>query len=108
MLVRSAYLIGTVIKGEQEKFDAQMTGPVVEAIKGYPGLIDVVVKKEVGRDEGEEPVYMQFDLLFEDEDAMNVALASEHRNRIQLEIKKSMTAFSGRVSHSFAEILSAN
>ena len=47
MIVRSAFLEGTVAEADRVAFDAQLAGPVVDAIRTYPGILDVQLRRLV-------------------------------------------------------------
>lgn len=104
MIIRSAILEGTVPTVKQASFDAYMKDTVVPAIQTYPGIRDVALKRTVQSDDTAPPVYMVFDLKFDDLAAMNAALASETRKLVRECIAKGMTDFEGRVYHVVYEI----
>lgn len=99
MIVRSAILEGTVDAADQADFDAYMQNEVVAAIRTYPGICKVELKKLDHVDEGIAPPYMVFDLHFESLEAMNAALASETRQQVRDKIVQGMKPFKGRVYH---------
>lgn len=79
MIVRSAVLEGQVAPGREAAFDAAMAGEVLAAIRRYPGLIDVRLRRPAETEAGAPPVCMVFDLYFPDLAAMKAALASPIR-----------------------------
>lgn len=83
MIIRSAYLEGTVASAEREAFDAHMSGPVLAAIATYPGLRQVRLRKLALADAGAPPIYMVFDLYFDSLQAMDAALASPTRQAVR-------------------------
>ena len=99
MIVRSAVLEGRVTPGREAAFDAAMAGDVVAAIRRYPGLIDVKLRRPVETEEGAPPVCMVFDLYFETLAAMKDALASPIRQEVRGVIAAAMKDFEGRVYH---------
>ncbi|MBM3361655.1 MAG: EthD family reductase [Betaproteobacteria bacterium] len=99
MIIRSAYLEGTVASAEREAFDAHMSGPVLAAIATYPGLRQVRLRKLALADAGAPPIYMVFDLYFDSLQAMDAALASPTRQAVRDLIAQGMTPFQGRVYH---------
>lgn len=108
MIVRSAYLEGTVADTDRAAFDAHMTGPVLAAIATYPGIRQVRLRQLEVADEGAPPVYMVFDLLFDSLEDMNAALASPIRQAVRQKINEGMALFKGRVYHLvFREDMSA-
>ena len=99
MIIRTAILEGSIPDADQAQFDAQMSGPVLDAIGTYPGIRQVKLRRLVLADEGTPPVYMAFDLYFDSLDAMNAALASPTRQSVREQIGAVMGLFQGRVYH---------
>jgi len=99
MIVRSAFLEGTVAVAERARFDAHMAGPVLAAIGTYPGIRRVRLRRVEQADEGSPPNYMVFDLYFDSLDDMNAALASPIRQAVRELIAAGMGPFKGRVYH---------
>ncbi len=99
MIIRSAYLEGTVAPAEREAFDAHMSGAVLQAISDYPGLRQVRLRKLAQGEEGAPAVYMVFDLYFDNLEAMDAALASPIRQAVRETITQGMKPFQGRVYH---------
>jgi quinol monooxygenase YgiN len=99
MIVRSAFLEGTVADADRADFDAQLAGPVVDAIRTYPGILDVRLRRLVQADAGSPPVHAVFDLYFADLAAMEAALATPTRQAVRAQIAQVMTRFQGRVYH---------
>lgn len=99
MIVRSAVLEGTVAPERREAFDAHMGTVVLEAIAAYPGLRKVALRKPVESDGGAPPVYVVFDLYFDDLAAMHAALSSPVRQQVRGVIAAGMGDFQGRVYH---------
>jgi quinol monooxygenase YgiN len=99
MIVRSAFLEGTVAEADRADFDRQMSGPVLAAIATYPGIQGVKLRRLVQADAGAPPVYMVFDLYFEDVAAMDAALATPARQAVRQQISVAMARFQGRVYH---------
>ncbi|MCZ8103267.1 MAG: hypothetical protein ACRCU1_03815 [Alsobacter sp.] len=99
MIVRSAVLEGRVPEDRKAAFDDTMATAVVAAIRRYPGLIDVRLRRPVESEEGAPPVYMIFDLYFETLQAMKDALASPVRQEVRGVIAAGMKDFEGRVYH---------
>ena len=106
MIIRSAYLEGTVAEADRADFDRRMSEEVLPAIRAYPGLRDVKLRRLVEADEGATPVYMAFDLYFDSLDAMRAALASETRQIVRQKIAAAMGSFNGRVRHLVFEDIS--
>lgn len=105
MIIRSAFLLGTVAPSEQETFDAHMRNNVVKEILTYPGIKRVTLRKLDHADAGAEAAYMQFDLYFDSLQAMEEALASPVRQAVQTRIKAGMGPFEGRVTHVVSELI---
>ncbi|MBN9061818.1 MAG: hypothetical protein BGP06_14860 [Rhizobiales bacterium 65-9] len=99
MIIRSAYLEGDVPESDRAEFGRRMTESVMPAIRTYPGIRDVTLRRIAERDEGAPPVYMIFDLYFDSLDDMRAALASETRQLVRAKIGEAMTLFRGRVYH---------
>jgi uncharacterized protein (TIGR02118 family) len=99
MIVRSAFLEGTVAEADRAGFDRHMTETVLPAIATYPGIKAVQIRHVVEADPGAPPVYMIFDLHFDSLDAMNAALASDTRHEVRKTIAAVMPKFKGRVYH---------
>ncbi len=99
MIVRSAYLEGTVADADRAAFDALMCGEVIAAIATYPGIRSVKLRRTLQADEGAPPVYMVFDLRFDSLAAMDAALASPTRQAVRQKIGEAMRLFTGRVYH---------
>ncbi len=99
MIIRSAYLEGTVAEADRPAFDAHMRGPVMAAIATYPGLRDVRLRELARGEEGAPAVYMIFDLYFDSLADMDTALASATRQAVRATIQEGMRSFQGRVYH---------
>lgn len=103
MIVRSAVLEGSVPQADAGRFDGLMRGPVVDAIRTYPGIRQVRLRRLVQSDEGAPRNYMVFDLYFDDLAAMQAALASPIRQAVREQIAQAMVLFQGRVYHQVYE-----
>jgi hypothetical protein len=103
MLIRSAVLEGSVAEADREDFDRQMRTNVLAAIARYPHIREVRLRRQAEAEAGAPPVYMIFDLVFDDLGAMHAALASPVRQEVRGEISKAMQAFKGRVYHLIME-----
>ena len=99
MIVRSAYLEGTVADADRTAFDQLMSGEVIAAIATYPGIRSVRLRRTLQADEGAPPVAMAFDLRFDSLAAMDAALASPTRQAVRKKIGEAMRMFKGRVYH---------
>ncbi|MDB5601585.1 MAG: hypothetical protein JWN71_3629 [Xanthobacteraceae bacterium] len=99
MIVRSAYLEGTVAEQDRAQFDRQMRTDVVAAIGTYPGIRAVKLRRVAEIDDGAPPIYMVFDLYFDSLADMHAALASETRQAVRQQIGAAMPLFKGRVYH---------
>ena len=99
MMIRSAYLEGTVAETDVVAFDAHMQGPVMAAIATYPGIRDLRLRKIAQGEEGAPAYYMIFDLYFDSLEDMNAALASPTRQAVRSIIQQGMSMFKGRVFH---------
>ncbi len=99
MIVRSAVLEGTVAPADRAAFEQKMAGPVLDAIRTYPGIRAARLRRVEQRDEGSPPNYMVFDLYFDDLAAMDAALASPTRQAVREQIAQAMAQFQGRVYH---------
>jgi len=103
MIVRSAFLEGTVAEADRAEFNQHMSGPVRAALGTYPGILGAKLRWLVQADAGAPPVYMVFDLYFADLAAMEAALASPTRQAVRAQIAQAMTRFQGRVYHQVFE-----
>lgn len=99
MIIRSAFLEGEVAAGDRETFDRHMRETVVAAIRTYPGIRDVRLRRVARGEEGAPDIYMMFDLYFDSMEAMDAALASETRRLVRARIQEVMPSFKGRVYH---------
>ena len=99
MIVRSAVLEGHVAQERQDAFDRAMREQVLAAIRTYPGLRDVKLRKIAVPEAGAPDVYMSFDLYFDSLAEMDAALASETRQIVRKTIAENMSPFQGRVYH---------
>lgn len=99
MTVRCAYLEGSVPESAQPAFDALMRNTVVPALLTYPGIRQVRLKKLVQADEGANPHYMVFELVFDSLAAMDAALASPTRQAVRAHMAEAMKGFNGRIVH---------
>ncbi len=104
MIIRSAILEGSVADADSSQFDQQMRGPVLDAIATYPGIRSVKLRRLVQADAGTPPVYMVFDLYFDDIAAMDAALASPTRQAVRAQVAQSMSNFKGRIYHQVFEL----
>jgi len=105
MIIRSAFLHGSVPEPEQPDFDHHMRDTVVAEILTYPGIRRVSLRKLAQADAGADAAYMQFDLYFDSVDAMDAALVSPVRQAVQERIKAGMGPFSGRVTHVVSDLI---
>ncbi len=99
MIVRSAVLEGRVVPGREAAFDAVMSGDVLAAIRRYPGIVDVRLRRPVDQEDGAPPVCMIFDLYFRSLHDMKSALASPTRQEVRSFIAAAMKDFEGKVYH---------
>lgn len=99
MIIRSAVLEGHVADADRAEFDRRMAVDVRNAIARYPGLRDVRLRWPAETEVGAPPVYVIFDLYFDDLAAMRAALASPVRQEVRAEIGEAMRAFKGKVYH---------
>jgi len=99
MIVRSAVLEGHVPEDRRAAFDHAMATGVIAAIRRYPGLVDVRLRRPVEADEGAPAVHLVFDLYFDTLQAMRDALASPIRQEVRGVIAAAMKDFQGRVYH---------
>lgn len=99
MIIRCAFLEGTVAEADRAEFDAHMSGPVMAAIATYPGLRDVRLRRLARGEEGAPGIHMVFDLYFDSLQAMDEALASPTRQAVRETIAQGMRLFQGRVYH---------
>ena len=99
MIVRSAILDGHVEETDRERFDRGMRENVLPAIRAYPGIRDVRLRRLVMPEAGAPSAYMVFDLYFDSLAAMEAALASETRQVVRTKIMENMSLFKGRVYH---------
>jgi uncharacterized protein (TIGR02118 family) len=99
MIIRTAVLEGRVPEHRRAAFDAHMASVVLPAIRRYPGLRDVRLRRPVEQEQGAPAVYMVFDLHFDDLPAMHAALASPVRQEVRATIAAGMGDFEGRVYH---------
>ena len=105
MIIRSARLQGEVAPEHQAEFEAYMRKTVLPSILEYPGIRGVSLRRLIETDAGAEPIYMQFDMMFDSVEAMNAALASPVRQSVQATIKAGMGSFKGHVIHTVSEQL---
>jgi uncharacterized protein (TIGR02118 family) len=103
MIIRSAILEGDVPEAFRAEFERRMATEVLAAIRRYPGIRDVRLRRSVETETGAPPVYMIFDLYFDDLGAMHAALASPVRQEVRALIADSMGHFRGRVYHLVTE-----
>jgi uncharacterized protein (TIGR02118 family) len=99
MIIRSAVLEGDVPPADRAHFDRQMTGTVLPAILRYPGIRDCKLRWAAEQEAGAPPIYLIFDLYFDDLAAMHAALASETRQEVRRQLGEIMPLFKGRVYH---------
>ena len=99
MLVRSAVLEGRVAEADRAGFDDQMATTVRDAIGSYPGIREVRLRWPVESEAGAPPIYVVFDLYFDDLAAMHAALASPVRQQVRQSLGAVMGKFDGRVYH---------
>jgi antibiotic biosynthesis monooxygenase (ABM) superfamily enzyme len=99
MIIRSAVLEGVVEEAARTAFDRRMSTDVLAAIRRYPGIRGVHLRRPVETEPGAPPVYLIFDLRFDSLEAMHAALASPVRQEVRELIKEAMSGFTGRVYH---------
>lgn len=103
MIIRSAVLEGTVAEADRAAFDRHMSQTVLAEIGRYPGIRQVKLRRPVEQEAGAPPVYMIFDLYFDDLAAMHAALASPVRAQVRETIGQGMGMFQGKVYHLILE-----
>ena len=103
MIVRSAFLEGTVAEADRAEFNRHMSGPVLAALGTYPGIQGAKLRWLVQADADAPPIYMVFDLYFADLAAMEAALATPTRQAVRAQIALVMARFQGRVYHQVFE-----
>ncbi|HVV92484.1 MAG TPA: EthD family reductase, partial [Hyphomicrobiales bacterium] len=94
-----AYLEGSVDEQDREEFDRRVRETIMPAIRTYPGIEDVRLRRLAVADGDAPPVYMIFDLYFASLQAMDDALASATRATVRAGIASAMPLFKGRVYH---------
>lgn len=99
MIIRSAVLEGDVPEADRAHFDRQMVETVLPAIRRYPGIRDVTLRRKAEQEDGAPPVYLTFDLVFDSLEAMHAALASDIRQEVRAQLGTIMPLFKGRVYH---------
>ena len=99
MLIRSAVLEGHVAEADRAGFDAEMATTVKASIGSYPGIRDVRLRWPAETEAGAPPIYVVFDLYFDDLAAMHAALASPVRQQVRQSLGAVMGKFNGRVYH---------
>lgn len=103
MLIRSAVLEGTVDEADRQEFDRSMRETVRAAIATYRGIRAVKLRWPAEAEPEAPPIYVIFDLYFDDLASMKAALASPTRNAVRRSLSASMSAFHGRVYHLILE-----
>jgi hypothetical protein len=99
VIVRSAFLEGSVAESDRAAFDLHMRDIVLPAIRAYPKLLDVRLRSLSRGEEGAPDVYMVFDLYFKTLQDMDDALKSSTRQAVRSVIAQGMSMFKGRVFH---------
>ncbi|MBM6595285.1 EthD domain-containing protein [Microvirga pudoricolor] len=89
---------GDVAESDRAAFDLGCR-KVVEAIRSYPGIRAVKLRRLARSEEGAPPVLAIFDLYFDSLEDMDAALASETRQLVRSTIASSISMFRGRVYH---------
>ena len=99
MIIRCVYFEGQVAPADQADFDARMCGPVLAALRTYPGLRQVKLRRLQLADVNSPAHYCVFDLYFDSLEAMNTALASPTRQAVRDQVSVAMASFQGRIYH---------
>lgn len=99
MIIRSAYLEGSVDAADRAEFDRRMREVVLPAILTYPRIRDVKIRRLALPEPGAPPVDTVFDLHFDSIEDMEFALASATRQEVRAKIAEAMPLFKGRVYH---------
>lgn len=99
MIIRSVHLEGTVADGDRDAFDAHLRGPVSQALRTYPGLRQLRLRRLVRGEEGAPAVYLAFDLYFDCLQAMDSALASPTRQAVRDAMVAARGLWTGRIFH---------
>ncbi|MFV0386625.1 hypothetical protein [Paracoccus sp. (in: a-proteobacteria)] len=105
MILRSAILIGQIADDRAEIFDRFMQRKVVPALRRYPRIRKVTLRRHLERDDDCPPVLMQVDMLFDTFEDMRHALASQEWHDAHEVIASGFGDFRGTVTHMVCDLL---
>lgn len=99
MIVRQALFEGSIHAGREGDFRAYVETALLPLWRRFPGVREVRVLHEVGRDAGVPEVAMILSMVFEDAAALQAALDSPVRHDSREVTKGLLAMFDGRVRH---------
>lgn len=99
MIVRAAYLEGTVASADLERFDAFVAREIVPLMKRFPGVRSVrVLRAQTIEDDG-AALHMTFESVYDSVEAMNHAFTFPVRQELKARMREIIPLFRGRLFH---------
>lgn len=105
MIVRSAILIGDVAEGRAAGFERFMRESVVPALRRYPRIREVTLRRHHERDGDCPRILMQVDMHFDTIEDMRAALISPEWHDAHQIIAAGFGDFRGSVTHMVCDLL---
>ncbi|WP_373377324.1 hypothetical protein [Cupriavidus nantongensis] len=99
MIVRCAYLEGSVRLEHRSRFDAFINAEILPLMKQFPGAVSVRVMRADTIEEVGPSLYMTFETVYPSVEAMEYAFAQPVRHRLRQKLSEIMPLFEGRVFH---------
>ncbi|SOY68873.1 conserved hypothetical protein [Cupriavidus taiwanensis] len=99
MIVRCAYLEGSVRPEHRSRFDAFINAEIVPLMKQFPGATSVRVMRANTIEEEGPSLYMTFETVYPSVEAMEQAFAQPVRRLLRQKLREIKPLFEGRVFH---------
>lgn len=99
MIVRCAYLEGSVRPEHRSRFDAFIRVEIVPLMKRFPGATSVRVMRADTFEEDGPSLRMTFETVYPSMEAMERAFAHPVRHLLRQKLNEIMPLFEGRIFH---------
>lgn len=99
MIVRTAYLEGSVKPEDIARFDDFIAAEIVPLMKRFPGACSVRVMRAQSIEDNGPSLYMTFESIYDSVEAMNHAFMFPVRQELKARMVEIMPLFKGRLFH---------
>ena len=108
MIIRQAFFEGTIKDGQEDTFRIFVETRLLPMWRRFPAVRDIRVLFSKKRDEGAPPFALSLAMVFDDETALDAALASPVRYESREVTKELMTLFDGHIHHHVFTLMPAD